>query len=65
MPISLEKFKKHLGKEAGKYTEEEIEKLKDCMYKWADLLFDFWLEDKKKKSSALVKTKGGDYSATS
>ena len=47
--ISLEEFKNALDDEAKKLTEEEILKLRDNMDKMADIFFDMWLEEKRKK----------------
>ena len=48
--ISIEKYKKILGKEAQNLTDEEIEQIRDAQYKLADILFDMWQEDKNKKN---------------
>ena len=47
--ISLQDFKDALGDEAKNLTEEEILKLQDNLDKHAELFFDMWLEDIKKK----------------
>lgn len=47
--VPLEEFKNALGDEAKQLTEEEILKLRDNMDKMADIFFDMWLEEKRKK----------------
>ncbi len=47
--VPLQEFKNALGDEAKKLTKEEILKLRDNMDKMADIFFDMWLEEKRKK----------------
>lgn len=44
--LPLEDFKKSLGPAAGKYTEEQIERMSAVFDKIADLVFDAWLNKK-------------------
>ncbi len=44
--ISLEKFKDLLGEEARGLTDEEIEEIRDAQYKFAQLAFDEWVQEK-------------------
>jgi len=43
--ISLEDFKKALGIEAEKLTEEQIIKLRDQQDREAEIYFNMWLEN--------------------
>ena len=47
--IPQEEFKKLLGKEAEDLTDEQILGLQKNMETFADIAFDLWLEDRKKK----------------
>lgn len=50
--IPLPKFKELLGYEAIDMMDEEIEKLRDHQYAWANLIFDDWLEKKNRAEQA-------------
>ncbi|MDD3307918.1 MAG: hypothetical protein PHO29_12585 [Acetobacterium sp.] len=45
--ISTEKFKELLGEDAEGITDEEIEEIRDAQYKFAQLAFDEWVQEKK------------------
>ncbi|MFC1622463.1 hypothetical protein ACFL1Y_00495 [Patescibacteria group bacterium] len=49
--ISLEKGKQLLGDEAKKYTDEELIKIRDDFYQFAELAFEQWAKDKKLKNN--------------
>jgi len=44
--LPIEKFKQALGDQAHNMDELEIERLRTQQDKLADVLFDFWLEQK-------------------
>lgn len=44
--IGLSEFKKLMGEEARGLTDEEIEKIRDAQYKFAELAFEFWQKEK-------------------
>ena len=43
--LSDKDFRAHLPKDK-EYSDEEVIKLKEAMYKWADFIFDVWMEEK-------------------
>ncbi|MFA6918387.1 MAG: hypothetical protein WC285_06230 [Candidatus Gracilibacteria bacterium] len=43
LSVTFEDFKRSLGKAAGKYTDEQIERMRTACDKMADLVFDTWL----------------------
>ena len=45
--ISLDDLKTYLGDYAKRFTDEELEKLRQDMYQLADIAFDIWLSEKK------------------
>lgn len=47
--ISLDKFKKLLGKSGEGMSDKEIEKVRDLQYQLVDLLFDSWVDNIEKK----------------
>jgi hypothetical protein len=47
--IPLEEFRASLGDEAKKLTEEEILKLRENQDQMAEIFFNIWLEELKKK----------------
>jgi hypothetical protein len=46
--LSLEEFKKHLPADHG-LTEEEILKVRKNMDEMANIFFDMWLKERRKK----------------
>lgn len=48
--ISIEKFKQLLGLEAQNLSDKEIEQIRDSQYQLADMAFDVWCENCKKKN---------------
>lgn len=42
--LSTNEFKKILGNEAQTMTVEEVELLKNSMYQFAGIAFDFWIK---------------------
>ncbi|MEK7113464.1 MAG: hypothetical protein AAB873_01415 [Patescibacteria group bacterium] len=44
--LSFEEFKKSLGPESSKYTDEQIEQMRITCDRIADLFFDNWLREK-------------------
>ena len=50
--ISLEEFKKSLGKTAEKLTEEQILALRENQDKMAEIFFSIWLNSVKKKEKS-------------
>ncbi|MDP2649302.1 MAG: hypothetical protein Q8P10_00505 [bacterium] len=55
--LTIEEFKKTLGETANKYTEAEIERLRNDMYNFAEIIYEKWDEDRN-KSLASVKSEG-------
>jgi hypothetical protein len=45
--ISLDDFKNSLGDYAKRFTDEELEKLRQDMYQLADIAFDVWVQERK------------------
>ena len=45
--ISLDDFKNSLGDYAKRFTDEELERLRQDMYQLADIAFDIWSSEKK------------------
>jgi hypothetical protein len=45
--ISLDDFKNSLGDYAKRFTDEELERLRQDMYQLADIAFDIWVKEKK------------------
>jgi len=48
--LSLVDFKKSLGSQADKLTDEEITKLRDQLDQLANVLFDMWLNQRNRIS---------------
>lgn len=44
--ISISKFRKITGKEAGNLTDKQIEEIRDAQYQFAELAFEIWAEKK-------------------
>jgi len=49
--VSIEKFRKSLGKTANKLSEEEILRLREIEDKIADAVFDSWLRKRNNVTS--------------
>ncbi len=49
--ISLKDFKESLGDEAKELTEEQILKLREQTDGFAEIMFDLWIEDEKRKQN--------------
>jgi hypothetical protein len=45
--ISLDDFKASLGDYAKRFSDEELEQLRQDMYQLADIAFDVWVTEKK------------------
>ncbi len=45
--ISLNDFKTSLGDYSQRFTDDELEQLRQDMYQLADIAFDVWVKDKK------------------
>ncbi len=45
--ISLDDFKASLGDYAKRFTDEELERLRQDMYQLADIAFDVWAGERK------------------
>ena len=45
--ISLDDFKASLGDYAKRFSDEELERLRQDMYSMADIAFDVWAAEKK------------------
>lgn len=45
-PMTLEEFKKTLGENATKYSEEQIDHMRIVFFKLANILFDDWLSSR-------------------
>jgi len=45
--ISLDDFKNSLGDYAKRFTDEELERLRQDMYQLADIAFDVWVKERK------------------
>jgi len=58
--LSLELFKKSLGKRGELLTEVEIKQLYDLQYKLADLLFDAWIMKSKTVTKVVSHNKNGN-----
>lgn len=43
--ISLSKFKELLGEETINLTDEEIDKIRQAQYQFAELAFEFWQKE--------------------
>jgi hypothetical protein len=52
--ISLEEFKKSLGKTAETMTEEQILKLREQQDKMAEIYFDLWFKKIERKEQVVV-----------
>lgn len=50
--LSMEKFKQSLGSQVKNLDDQDIEKLRDQHDKLAELLFNFWLEEKNEKTTS-------------
>ncbi len=44
--ISLDDFKISLGDYGKRFTDEELEQLRQDMYQLADIAFDVWVKEK-------------------
>ena len=49
--ISLQTFKKALGKRWQYISDDEVEQLRDLQYKYANILFDIWSHEHRKQKS--------------
>jgi hypothetical protein len=47
--ISLDEFRKILGETAINMTDEEVESVRKIQYKFAEAIFDKWLDDRENK----------------
>ncbi len=52
--ISLEEFKKSLGKTTETMTEEQILELRENQDKMAEIFFNIWLKKTKKKTQIVL-----------
>jgi hypothetical protein len=44
--IPFEDYKRLLGSSAQDMKDEEIERLRNLQYQWADMIFDTWIKGK-------------------
>ena len=51
--LSISKCRKALGNAAEKLSDEEVKKIRDTQDQLADIIFDQWLEEKKKQKNNL------------
>ena len=52
--LSIEKARKLLPKDQY-YSDEEVQQIRDEIYKFTELLFDCWVDDQKKKTDPTPK----------
>ena len=50
--ISLDDFKNSLGDYAKRFTDEELEQLRQDMYQLAEIGFDLWAKEKRQNNFA-------------
>ena len=45
--LSLKEFKKVMGEDAEKYTDEELRQVRDEQHELVSIIFEKWKQDKK------------------
>jgi len=53
--VSLQQFKKSLGKKSELLTDEQVEKLRAAMYQVSDAFFDKWKSEKPHAPTTIVR----------
>lgn len=57
--LSIEEFKKKLGRKADSFSESEIECLRVAEDQFADVFFDVWLRKRNQKNQFPFNENGG------
>ena len=51
--LSIEQTRKILGDKAKDLTDEQLTEIRDGFYNLANVIFDKWMDDRKKKKTSL------------